>query len=546
MQKMLKKITFCGLILFGILLSVPLFAQSLDQAQDDEGDNEAVELLLGELHSIPGDKLVRVAIDNPDIADVDRVSGNEIFIVGKSLGETNLRIWDANGNPRRVPIMVFEENLPSLGSRINKILVDLGVQDLRVEVKNDEKKVYIYGSVKPEQKEIVTKALEPFNRNIVNLTTVYEERGLVQVDVQILEISKSGQEELGFSWMDALQFRENPYLAGTGTTGQIITTLDRIAKFNTLFSVGEWSRDVLQTSLKLLETEGKLKVLSRPKLVCLSGKEASFLVGGEVPIVSENFSNSGSSNTSVEYKQYGISLKISPTITKDQKIKLSINTEVSDVELTAAKGAAQVNETLFIPAFTKRNTQTELYLKDQQTVFIGGLIKSKTEESLDKFPWLNTIPILGMFFRSHTNNKDETELVISLTPKIVTDEGDIKEAKKSLILEAKAKDNDTTLYNNIPEDLRGYVYALKRKIDQAVEYPLLAKNAGYQGTVHLSVQVLASGKIENVIVTAKSGYKILDDAAIRAVNSLKQIPPFPLGVQAEEVWVDVPIFYKLD
>jgi len=524
-----KAIAFCAMCFIVVNTAFSFMPDSVDK----------IELLLGELHTIKVDNPIRVAIDNPDIADIDRVVGNEVFVLGKSAGQTTLRVWDSLGDGREINIKVFTENLQPLRNRIEKTLVDVGINNLSLDINKNEQKIFIYGVINPSDKDILDKAIEPFIDSVVNLTTEYQEKGLVQIDVQILELTKDAQKQLGFNWVDALQFIEQPYQSDGGSTGTTLNYINK-ATSTTLFNVNQWSRDALTTSLSLLESEGKLKVLSRPKLVCLSGKEAKFLVGGEIPVVTQSTSDTGT-DTSVEYKEIGVSLRIQPTITEDNRIDTLIKVEVTDVVLNTALGAAQYNSTLIIPAFDKRNAETHLYLEDEQTVFIAGLIKDKTDEDIERVPWLGNIPILGAFFRSKTTVNNDTELVISLSPKIVS-----KKSKARQSLLSRVQTVDLTAYDDVPVDLKGYSYSLKRRIYRAATYPDLANQAGYQGMVKLSLHILASGEIKDIIVAESSGYRILDNAAVDAVKSLDWVSPFPTNVSIGDIWLDVPIVYKID
>jgi pilus assembly protein CpaC len=490
-------------------------------------DFEDTDIFLGELRAVPADSPVRVAIDNPDIADIQKVTDTEVFIIGKSLGSTNLRIWSALGNTYSIPINVFEENLEEVTKRIQRIFDNLGFADYNLEVNKKEQKIYIYGKYPPEIVEKIETALMPFRDKLINLMSPEEKNGLVQIDIQILELTKDAQKKLGFNWMESLTFKEAPSPGATTKT----------AKFGDLFNLqSSWTRDIFQTKVDLLESEGKLKVLSRPKLVCINGKEAKLLVGGEVPVVSQTTNEVGQS-TSVEYKEYGIILNILPLIISDNEVKTTIETEVSDVVLESAKGAAVVNGTV-IPAFEKRTATTELYLKNQETIFIAGLIKNKTEEDLKKIPGLGSVPILGAFFRGRDDSSEEQELVISITPTIVKDKKEIK--KLSPDQEVEFVDA------SVPEKLNGYVYSLKRKILKAAEYPNLAKMAGYEGIVYLKIHVLASGQLKDCIVSNSSGYGILDTAAVKTVKDLAPFMKFPHDANIEEIWLDIPIIYKLD
>ena len=181
-------------------------------------------------------------------------------------------------------------------------------------------------------------------------------------------------------------------------------------------------------------------MLSRPRIACLSGKEAKLLVGGQVPVLSGSVTpgTSGTGTTgattgaSVEYKDYGIVLNIKPQVNEQGRVHINLNVEVSEL------GEKVETDYALAYTFIKRSATSELILDDGQTMAIGGLIKQKTTEELQKFPWLGDVPVLGMFFRhkyvvkgGDSTNREDVELFITLTPRIVSHAGKVKEPRET-------------------------------------------------------------------------------------------------------------------
>jgi len=218
------------------------------------------------------------------------------------------------------------------------------------------------------------------------------------------------------------------------------------------------------------------------------------------------------------------------------------------VEVSEVGTAVQTTYALAYP-FTKRTASTELYLNDGQTMAIGGLIKQKTEEELRKFPWLADVPVLGMFFRQRTRTEGDgnttradSELFITLTPRIVS--GPIKDKNKKQdkkIIPSKPAMDELSL-----DPVSRYSRLVQNRIADNIAYPVSAKGAGFQGTVKLSLKFSYKGELLDSRVRESSGYKVLDENALKTARSIPSYPPFPPAVTSEEIWIDIPVLYQLD
>ncbi|MDB5691891.1 MAG: Pilus assembly protein CpaC, partial [Alphaproteobacteria bacterium] len=168
--------------------------------------------------------------------------------------------------------------------------------------------------------------------------------------------------------------------------------------------------DIL-SALDLAENDGRVHTLAEPNLTALSGETASFLAGGEFPIPLSN----GLSGTSIEYKQYGVSLAFTPTVLEGGRISLRVRPEVSDL---SDQGSIQLNG-FRVPSLTTRRAETTVELGSGQSFMIGGLLRNSSGNTTDKAPFLGSLPIIGALFRSNSFRRDETELVIVVTPYLV-------------------------------------------------------------------------------------------------------------------------------
>ncbi|MEW6101906.1 MAG: TonB family protein [Candidatus Omnitrophota bacterium] len=518
---------------------------------------EEITLYMGEIKVVAISNPTRIVISNPAIADVTDVSKTQMTLTPKAPGETSFILWD-NFGEQSFQVKVFSEDMQLVKRRVDNLLSRLNLSDLRSEASDQEGKVIISGSVKtPQDKEKIALALGPLKDKTLDLIEVKDET-IVEIDVQVLELSKDALTSLGLT---------NPLSTSSGFTITEPSTSPPLvaAKWSELFRIVDLKRAAYSWTLFALAQEGKVKILSQPKLACQSGKEAELLVGGEKPIFETEISSAGGgSGTSVEYKEYGIKLNIKPTVLEDEdRIKLALNMEISEpgtvetIGTTTTSGSTTTTSTVTARAypFTKRNASTELILNDEQVMAIGGLRKEKTEEDTIKTPGLGDIPILGIFFRKKESKRGggagergETDLYIMLTPKIVSASPKGKEKVLAKTMDIVSDDMPSGIKAGplADEPAKGYASIVQRRIMETLSYPYAAKQAGFQGTVKLSLHLSYRGELLEVAVKQSSGYKLLDDNALANAKSITSYPPFPSSITKEDLWIDIPVVYRLN
>jgi len=489
---------------------------------------EKVNLYVGETKIFSADAPKRVVLGKPEIADVQTVKKDGIILLAKSPGTTTFIFWDKWGE-QAFRINVFAENLSSYQDRIKDFIKELNLNKVYSKAVESEGKIMLLGEVRSQDdKERLFSALGSLKDKVIDLIKVREEK-LVEIDVQVLELTKEASEALGFIWPSSVTIEDSP------ATG----------KWKDMIKVTSFSRGKFTWTLDLLESERKLHILSRPRLVCLSGKEAELLVGGEIPVFTSTVSTYGTTGN-VEYKEYGIKLKIRPLVTDNNKIQLSLNTEVSEVGNVETTGYARAYP------LTKRSASTELYLDDGQTIAIGGLIKQKKEVNIQKFPWLADIPILGIFFQHKSMEsppKQDTELFITLTPTIIGGKQEVSAIEKEEKTETKKTLTEVMPIQeskSLPAPLRDYISGVQNKISKFVQYPSSAKGTGWFGTVKLGLLIGSDGKLKEANIVSSSGYKLLDDSAKEAVRKASPFPPFYSDIKLKELYVEIPIEYNHD
>jgi pilus assembly protein CpaC len=171
----------------------------------------------------------------------------------------------------------------------------------------------------------------------------------------------------------------------------------------------------IDSLITALETKGLLQRLAEPNLVALSGDTASFQAGGQFPVPIAVTSGIGIATPTIEFKNFGVLLKFRPTVLGDGLINLSINPEVSELDFT---NAVSISGTT-IPAITLRTATTTVELRDGQSFAIAGLLQAHNSRNISQLPWIGSVPVLGALFRSSAYQKDETDLVIIVTPSFV-------------------------------------------------------------------------------------------------------------------------------
>lgn len=305
----------------------------------------------------------RIAVGDPTIADVHANGSNAFLLTGMAPGTTSLMVWTAcSKSPRQT--MVFVKGKATAG--------------------------FTGASALPSDD-----AMLPVQ---------------VQTDIRFVEVNRTKLQEASTSIFgmgsNFLFGSPNSFLS---TAEGVITggPLADAKNFNIGFGGGR-----VKAMINALEGSGFAYTLARPSLVAMSGQSASFLAGGEVPIP---VPSSGSDNVSIEYKEFGIRLTLTPTIVGRDRIMLKVAPEVSELDYTKAVTVAGTQ----VPGLTVRRTDTSISLADGESFVISGLISSSKTSQVNKFPGLGDIPILGAFFRDSSTSSEERELLMIVTPHLV-------------------------------------------------------------------------------------------------------------------------------
>ena len=403
----------------------------------------------GELVNVPG-TMADVFVANEEIADVQIKSQRQLFVMGKSGGETTIYASNAAGD------IIWSANV-RVGSNIGSIdqLLSLAMPQAKISVATmGSNVVLLTGTVAaPADAEEAPRLVEAYVGEGANVISRLRMATPLQVNLQvrIAEVSRSFVRAIGVNLASidgtgGFQFGVGQGRAGYIEGGQLPafgvgnvptgyipdptdpsevieatgTAITGISPGTTLGAMGKFLGLDIGAALDLAETEGLVTTLSQPNLTALSGETAEFLAGGEFPIPL----NQGLGNTTIEYKNYGVSLAYTPTVLANGRISMRVRPEVSEL---SSQGAITLNG-FQVPALVTRRAETTVELGSGQSFMIAGLLSNNATNSIDKAPGLGDVPILGNLFRSTTYRKGETELVIVVTPYLVkpVDGNDIK------------------------------------------------------------------------------------------------------------------------
>jgi pilus assembly protein CpaC len=358
-----------------------------------------------------------VFVADPDIADVQVKSPKLLYIFAKKPGETTLYTVDATDRVVEGWRVSVAHNLTLLREAIHNY-----VPNARVEVSSIGDAVVLQGVVRsPEMAENVrTLAARLAGKdNVINRMSV---RGPNQINlrVRIAEVQRSVIKQLGVNWDALLSAGSfsfglatgNPALAA-GLGGFGTRNFPTLGTGNVDSIVGglRTSRWNINSVIDALENEGLVTVLAEPNLTAVSGETASFLAGGEFPIPIAQQNNT----VTVEFKKFGVSLAFTPTILNDGQITLRVRPEVSQL---STNGEVRFNG-FSIPAITTRRAETTVELGSGQSFAIAGLLQNDINHTVRRLPGLGDLPILGALFRSDAFQRNESELVILVTPYVV-------------------------------------------------------------------------------------------------------------------------------
>lgn len=395
--------TILGLALLPAMLFVLLPAAAPAAAEPSvaaTGSTTVLEVRQGRMIRLDR-PAASVFVADPETADVQAHSATLVYVFGRRAGKTSIFAVDQEENLLFSSAIEVRHPL----SRIEELIAGLGLAD-RVDVQSIDGGIVLSGSVAdPATAADLRELVGQFVGDDELLVNRLEVDAPTQVNlrVRVAEMSREVTRLFGIRWDGALSFGD--FALGLGT-GRLLEGASQV------FGSFESSNVGIAGVIDALEREGLVSVLAEPNLTALSGETASFLAGGEFPVPVGRDNN----EVQIEFKEFGVSLSFTPTVMSRNRISLRVRPEVSDL---SENGSIKIGD-LLIPALATRRAETTVELGSGQSFAIGGLISNSTRSNVEKLPGLGDLPILGTLFRSTNFRRSESELVIIVTPYLVT------------------------------------------------------------------------------------------------------------------------------
>jgi len=407
----------------------PVVQAPASQGQESS-EPQTLHLLVGRSLVITSpSRIKRVSLADPEIAEAIVVSPTQVLVNGKKPGGVSLLLWDEADQSQAFEVSVDIDVL-GLSQKIHEVFPNENVHI-------DTSKDVVILSGKISSSIVADKILEVVKGAAPKVTSMMEippaPTGEILLQVRFAEVDRSALTELGFNIfstglgktigsISTQQFGGNsswnlndtfpvrgtqPPGGSTFTTSQTIANALNIFLFNPNIHLG--------TVIQALQSKNLFQILAEPNLMTESGKEANFLAGGEFPYPIVSGAGTGIPTVSVQFKEYGIRLSFTPTITADGTIHLKVKPEVSTLDYSNTITLSG----FLLPAISARRVESEMNLADGQTFAIAGLVDNRVTEVMSKIPGIGDIPILGHLFQSKSLNKTKNELLVIVTPHIV-------------------------------------------------------------------------------------------------------------------------------
>ena len=377
-------------------------------------NNEKLYGVIGKSQILNFDTPVkRISIADPDLADIVILSSKQLMVNGKKTGSTSLIFWGDDKKPVFYNLVIRQD--------VDEFLkaVDYIAHNEDISIIFNDNGAVLSGNVSTTATRTKIKDLaKAYNINLVDMAESATKQ--VLLEVKVAEVTKDFSRNLGTGISignNAKYQQAGGSISGSGAIGDIIP-------------LGKFSRVVVDSGVKYFfsnkagdiafelqtaETKGDAQILAEPKLLAVDGEEASFNVGSEVPVPS-NMGQYG--QIAYEFKKTGVILNFTPTIMeKTGRIKLKLSPEVSEID--RASGVLDTQNAVVIPGFKTRKVETTVELMDGETLVIAGLLNNSSSKTNNQVPFLGDIPVIGVLFKTLEQRKNDTELMIFITPKIV-------------------------------------------------------------------------------------------------------------------------------
>jgi pilus assembly protein CpaC len=402
MRSRLHYLSLCGLLALAGMAS----------AQDKPAPAKVneIQMFVGEVKILPAERIQRIAVGNGKLFSTSVLGNAELLLIAEAPGASSLVIWSGNNQRNVYMVRISARDAGDAFRNVSAMLADIPGVQLNAVGPN----VVISGTVSKEAVGRIAAAVKMYPEAI---SLVREEevsmKKMIYMKVQIIEMKKSLLENIGLQWPGSFS---GPMLGFGGNLGSskpqaqgalrgiLPMPLNGVQTYLGISSL-------INTTINLAKNNGDAYTLAEPELSARSGGEAKFLAGGQIPLPAQSAIGGGS----VEFKDYGVRLMIKPIADDLGNISASIKTEISSIDTSVAVQG--------IPGFLTRQSETEVNMKNGQTLVMGGLVNTEMSNDASRVPGIGNVPVLGRLFRSDNFRSGRTDLVILVTPTIISDPG---------------------------------------------------------------------------------------------------------------------------
>lgn len=363
-------------------------------------------MFVGEVKTLTADRITRVAVGNGKLFTTSTAGDNELLLIAEAAGDSSLVIWSGNNRKTVYTVRISTADTGDAQRHLSTLLRD--IPDVQITPVGSN--VVISGTASKENLERIKASVKlyPQATSLVREEDVSMKR-MVYMKVQIIEMRRSLIESIGLQWPSSFA---GPMVGFSGNFGsdrpQTQGPLQDILPvphrgLSTYLGISS----LINTTINLAENSGDAFTLAEPELSARSGGEAMFLAGGQVPLPAVSSLGAGS----VEFKDYGVRLSIKPVADDKGNINATIKTEISSIDPSVSVSG--------IPGFLTRQSESEINVRNGQTIVMSGLVNTSMSDDVSKIPGLGNIPVLGRLFRSDNFQSGRTDLVILVTPTVV-------------------------------------------------------------------------------------------------------------------------------
>lgn len=377
---------------------------------------DSLEMYGGQVQVFTVDRnLERVAVGNGNLVEVTTIDKNQIVVIAgsSSSGLTTLHLWFEDGSQRTLSVRISGALRPDAATAIAEMLGP----DSKVKINEIGGRLVLSGELGAHETQRID-VIKDFYEEVIDLTNAdpVDMQPMVLMDVRVMEFNRNALRDLGIRWDGVIAGPAGGYIKdftrssyriisdGSGFSSIIDDLPGSIRSGEGYFGIAS----SIGSQIDILETNGMAWELASPQLSARSGSDARFLAGGRIPIPV----SSGFGQTTVTWEEYGIALEITPQVNQDQQIMAMIKTEVSKIDPSVT--------VLGVPGFLTRETETEFNVQAGETIVLSGLVDITSSKIMEGLPWLSRVPVLGRLFGSEGFRSGRTDLVIFVTPQIVT------------------------------------------------------------------------------------------------------------------------------